>query len=66
MTTPIWKQLSFWVALVMTNLGLLLSHGVLGDSNIATAGGWILTVLTALGYKKLTEKAPELPAPPVA
>lgn len=61
MDKPIYKQVSFWVALVMTNLGLLLSHGVLGGGDAATAGGWVITILTALGYKKLTEKAPELP-----
>lgn len=54
---PVWKQVSFWIALVMTNIGLLLSNGVLVDGDVAKGAGWVLTILTALGYKHLTVPA---------
>lgn len=50
---PLWKQFSFWVALIMTNLGLLLSHGVLGGGTAEQVAGWAMTILTALGYRAL-------------
>lgn len=64
MTIPAFlKTPSFWAAIIMTNVGLLLSNGYLGDGQTAQGAGWALTILTVLGYKALTSpKAPD-PAP---
>lgn len=55
-TKPIWKTVGFWIALVMTNVGLLLSNGVLGQGQAEQVAGWVMTILTAIGYKALSDK----------
>lgn len=59
---PIYKQLSFWVAFAMTNIGLLLSNNVIGEGDVTRILGWLLTVATALGYKMLPAPKEETPA----
>lgn len=64
MSTAFLKTPSFWIAMVMANLGILLTNGFLGTGDAAVYGGWALNLLTVLGYKALAPKAPE--APPAA
>lgn len=59
-----WKSLSFWVALALTNVGLLLSNGIIGDGTATQVLGWFVTIATALGYKALPVPSEE--APPAA
>lgn len=62
---PLWKTLSFWVAIVMTNIGLILANDVTGAGTATQVMGWILTIATALGYKALPVPKQEEPVPPV-
>lgn len=61
MDTSFIKKPGFWAALVMTNIGLLLSNGYLGSGELAQTGGWIITILTVLGVHALADK-PATPA----
>jgi len=56
-TKPLWKTLGFWIAFAMTNVGLLMSGGLLLEGTIAQVVGWIMTIATALGYKALPAPA---------
>lgn len=58
-TKPFYKQPSFWIALVMTNLSLLLQNGYITDNTYAQPAGWVLTILTVLGYRALAPKVEE-------
>ncbi len=53
------KTPGFWVALVMSILGLLLANGVFTDGTAAQVSGWVMSIATALGYKALSDKPPE-------
>lgn len=53
MTTPAYKTTKFWALVLMTNIGLLLTSGVVLPGTVAVAIGWVVTVLTALGFKTL-------------
>lgn len=61
MNKSILKTPGFWVALVMTNLGLLLANGVFTDGTALQIAGWVMTIATALGYKALSAGTPETP-----
>lgn len=53
MATPAYKTTKFWATFLLTNIGLLLASGVILPGGIAAAIGWVVTLLTALGYKSL-------------
>lgn len=50
-TKPAYKTLQFWAVLVLTNVGLLLASGLVLPGAVASVVGWVVTVLSALGYK---------------
>ena len=52
-----YKTLGFWAVVVLTNIGLLLASGLILPSAAAQVVGWIVTVLTALGYKGWQKQA---------
>lgn len=63
-TKPMWKTASFWIAIVLTNIGLLLTNHVIGDGSVTQVLGWIMTVATVLGYKALPAAPAETPTTP--
>lgn len=65
--TPAYKTVGFWAVVAMTNIGLVLASGLVLPNVAAQVVGWVVTILTALGYKgwKPVEAAPEQ-LPPAA
>lgn len=55
------KNPKLWAVLLLTNIGILTTQGVILDgSTAAVAAGWVVTVLAALGFRGWTD--PQLPA----
>ena len=65
-TTPAYKTVAFWAALVMTNLGLLGASGLISvlPHNAQLAISWAVVILSALGYGAARANSGELPPPP--
>ena len=59
-TKPAYKTTKFWALVVLTNIGLLLTSGVVLPGGLAMGIGWVVTLLTALGYKSLPNGEQEL------
>lgn len=65
MDKPLYKTVSFWIALVMTNISLVLATNAFGTGSTSQVLGWIMAIASALGYKVLTPATKE-EAPPAA
>ena len=48
---PVYKTFGFWAVVALTNVGLLLASGIVLPGVAAQVVGWVMTVLTSLGYK---------------
>lgn len=52
MDKPAYKTVAFWATVVLTTIGFLLGSGVVVEGSLPwQVSGWVVTVLTALGYK---------------
>jgi hypothetical protein len=60
-----YKTMEFWAQVALTNIGLLMTSGVVLDGKVAMGLGWAVTLLTSLGFKSLLPKKEEsAEAPP--
>ena len=57
-TVAAYKTLQFWAVLVLTNIGLVLASGLVLPGAAASVVGWVVTVLSALGYKGWQKETP--------
>lgn len=52
MDKPAYKTVAFWATVVLTSVGFLMGSGLIVEgSTVYQVVGWLVTILSALGYK---------------